>query len=66
MEEEKKSEWKQVYIGSGAHLDRTIEMYRELGFEIKLEPVPPEEVGACGGCYPPGEVLYKLYVREAD
>ncbi len=63
MKETEKSNWKQVYIGSGAHLDRVVGMYRELGYEVKLEPISAEEVGECGECYPPSEIPYKLYVR---
>lgn len=63
---EEKSKWKQVYIGSGTHLDRVMEMYRELGYEIKLEPVSSEEPGGCRECYPPGELPYRLFVREVN
>jgi len=58
--------WKQVYIGSGTHLDRVVEMYWELGYEVKLEPISAKEVGECGECYSPKEIPYKLYVKEKD
>ena len=39
--------WKLASTTSGTHLKRIVEMYNELGFEVYLEEVTPEE---CGGC----------------
>lgn len=66
MEGVEKSNWKQVYTGSGTHLERVVEMYRELGYEIKLEPVSSGEAEECAECYSPEEIPYKLYVRQLN
>jgi len=59
-------EWQKVYEGGGAHLKRVIEMYEELGMEIKLEEVSLSECEKCKKCYEIGqEKLYRIYVKKA-
>ncbi len=58
------SDWKQAGLSSGAHLGRIVEMYQELGFEVHLEQVNPEECMECTVCYrDAGETIYRIYVR---
>jgi len=47
-EELEKAGWKLAATSSGAHLRRVLEMYQELGFDVYLEEVTPEE---CGGLH---------------
>ena len=62
-----KADWKEVYQGGGAHLERVKKTYEELGFEVKILPISPTECGECTICYQEGnEELYKLYVRESE
>jgi hypothetical protein len=58
--------WRKVAISSGSHLERMMQMYQELGFEVRLEKVSPDEA-LCLKCYADkGEVPYKVYVRSSD
>lgn len=64
MEKESKTGWKPVYTGSGAHLERVLEMYKELGYATKLEPLSYEEAQKCQVCYEADEGIYRLYIKE--
>jgi len=64
MGKENKSDWKQVYIGSGAHLQRVLEMYKELGYETKLEPLSLKEAEECLECFEADEAVYRLSIKE--
>jgi len=40
-------------------------MYEELGFEVRLEEVKPEEVKHCTKCLQEsGEKIYRVYARR--
>ena len=57
--------WELASTTSGAHLRRILEMYRELGFEVYLEEVKPEECGGCTICYVAGgEAITRIYTRR--
>lgn len=57
--------WEEVAIDSGDHVQRMVEMYKELDFEIYLEEVKPEDVGRCTDCYEAsGEKLFRVYTRR--
>jgi len=60
--------WKVASISSGEHLKRILDMYAELGVEIRLEEVSPEECSGCTECYTKGsETIYRIYTRrESD
>ena len=59
--------WKLASTTSGDHLKRTLEMYRELGFDVYTEEVTPAECGECTVCYTLGnEVIYRIYTRAKD
>jgi len=52
---------------SGAHLNRILDMYQELGMDTKMEEVTPEECGGCTLCYVAGnETIYRVYTRRKD
>lgn len=55
--------WREIGVSSGAHLERMVQMYEELGFDISLEEV--EKVDQqCYECYQNrGEVAYRLYTK---
>jgi len=40
-------DWQEVAIDGETHLKRLVDMYQELGFEVRLEEVKPEEVAQC-------------------
>lgn len=64
------TDWQEVAIDGETHLKRIVEMYEELGFEVRLEEVKPDEVEQCAKCFQEsGEKIYRVYTRrkrEAD
>ncbi len=63
-EEIKKGGWTQASISGGAHLERMVEMYKEMGFEVYLKELKPEECGQCTTCFEAaGETIYRVYTR---
>ncbi len=66
-EEMMKLGWEEVAIDSGDHVHRMIEMYQELGFEVYLEEVRPEDVDRCAECYKAtDEKLCRVYTRRKE
>ncbi len=64
-QELEKEGWKLASTTSGAHLRRILEMYQELGFDVYLEEVTPEECGGCTICYVAGnETITRIYTRR--
>lgn len=56
--------WRLTSTTSGQHLQRTLEMCTELGFEVHTEEVTPEECGGCTVCYADGnEKIIRVYTR---
>jgi hypothetical protein len=57
--------WKEVAVDGETHLKRLVDMYRDLGFEIRLEEVKPEEVEQCTKCLVERkEKMYRVYTRR--
>jgi hypothetical protein len=57
--------WQEVAIDGETHVKRVVDMYKELGFEIRLEEVEPEEVEQCTKCLEEsGEKIYRVYARR--
>ena len=58
-------DWQEVAIDGETHLKRVVDMYEELGFEVRLEEVEPEEVEQCTQCLQEsGEKIYRVYARR--
>jgi hypothetical protein len=58
--------WREIGISSGAHLQRMVQMYEELGFEVHLTDVESGDQ-QCLTCYENrSETPYKLYVTSRD
>jgi hypothetical protein len=56
--------WQLTATTSGQHLQRTLEMCAELGFEVHTEEVTPEECGGCTICFIEGnEKIIRVYTR---
>lgn len=63
-EELEKEGWKLASTSSGAQLRRILEMYQEIGLDVYLEEVTPEECGGCTICYTVGdEPITRIYTR---
>ena len=61
-EELQQKGWRGASITGGEHLGRILEMYEELGIEVHIEEVSPEECGGCTECYKAGnETIYRIY-----
>ena len=66
-EEREKEGWKLASTTSGAHLKRILEMYEEIGLEVYVEEVTPEECDGCTFCYTVGdETLTRIYTRPRE
>ena len=64
-EELEREGWKESSLSGGQHLERTVEMYKELGFEVYLEEVDPGDCGQCTTCYESGnEKIYRVYTNS--
>ncbi len=74
MDKEKmeKEGWQLGSISSGTHLKRWLEEYKEMGFEVYLEPIDltkeSKEDLACAECSVcfdnEGESPYRLYIKS--
>jgi hypothetical protein len=57
--------WQEVAIDGETHLKRVVDMYEELGFEVRLEEVKPEEVEQCTQCLQEREEkIYRVHARR--
>ena len=66
-EKMEKEGWKPASISGGSHLERIIGMYKELGFEVCLEEMTPEECTGCTSCYvAENETIYRIYTRAKE
>jgi len=66
-EELEREGWKLASTTSGAHLRRILEMYEEIGLDVYLEEVTPEECGGCTVCYTAGdETITRIYTRPRN
>ena len=66
-QELEKEGWELASTSSGAHLRRILEIYEELGFEVYLEEVTPQECGGCTICYVLGdETITRIYTRSKE
>jgi hypothetical protein len=58
-------DWQEVAVDGERHVRRLVDMYEELGFEVRLEEVKPEEVERCTQCLQEsGEKIYRVYTRR--
>jgi len=50
-EELEKEGWRKMFAGGGARLEESVELYKELGYEVHLEPMSEEDFPPeCKGC----------------
>jgi hypothetical protein len=58
-------DWQDVAIDGEKHLKKVMDMYEELGFEVRLEEVKPEEVQQCTQyLQESGERIYRVHARR--
>ena len=60
--------WEARYVGSEPRLSEVAELYRELGFEVRVEPyVLPPDCGECQTCLESaGEGMKVVYVKVGE
>ena len=52
--------WERRFMADSRRLKEYTELYSSMGFEVRAEPIRPEEIGPdCGDC---SLVLYRLFV----
>jgi len=57
--------WELASLSGGDHLKRVTEMYREMGFEVYVEEVRPEDCAGCTECFKAsGEPVFRVYKRR--
>jgi hypothetical protein len=58
--------WNIATVTGGAELNRILEMYRELGVEVYLEEVTPDQCEGCTKCFTESkETIYRIYTRQS-
>lgn len=60
--------WEVRYVGTEPRISEVIELYRELGFEVLVEPyIPPPDCGECKTCLESaGDGMKVVYVRQVS
>jgi hypothetical protein len=57
--------WKKQATYDDPRLSEMVEIYRQIGFEVHLEPFKPENEDDCTGCMQSTPGLYKtIYTRK--
>jgi len=68
--------WQRQFVAAEPRLSEAVEMYREAGFEVHLEPLPPQEKpseekvcgtnGECRTCFRGFEDQYKIIFTKPN
>lgn len=68
QQELEKEGWIRQFTADGPRLSEAVEEYLELGFEVLLEAIDPQEMtGECFGCFIAAGDRYKtIYTRRRD
>jgi len=57
--------WERRFIAVGSRLDESVALYRELGFEVRLElPAAADLREECGDCHAALQLYRILYTRR--
>lgn len=56
--------WQLAIVSGGAHLKRTMDMYKELNIPTYLFQVDPHQCGECIRCFiTDEETIYRVYIK---
>jgi hypothetical protein len=56
--------WQLATTTGGEHLNRSLDMYKELDIETKVMTLDKDVCGECTKCYTDGnETAYRIYIR---
>ncbi len=63
-----KQGWKRQFIVDEPRLSESVELYKELGFEVHLEPLRPDEMpNECTKCMEENPERYKIiFTRKSE
>ncbi len=57
--------WEFKYIGDEPRLSEQVDLFREIGFEVRIEPFNADECRGCTECFEDSpEQFMLLYVRK--
>jgi hypothetical protein len=57
--------WTRRFVGSPPRLEEVVQLYRELGLEVHLEPLTPEDLAdECGDCRLALALFRAVYTRR--
>ena len=57
--------WEARYLGTEPRLSEQVELFRELGFEVRIEPFNYEESDGCVECFKDAQTpIMVLYVKK--
>ena len=60
-----KEGWTRQFSAAEPRLSEAVELYKEIGFEVRLEPLDRKEAGECGVCFEEDADKYKIiYTRK--
>jgi len=63
----KKKDWETRFFGNEPRLSELVELYEELGFEVKVETISAEKCSGCTECFEGStEPMKVIYTREKD
>jgi hypothetical protein len=58
--------WKIATVTGYASLDRILDMYQELGVQVYLEKIRPDQCEGCTQCFTEsGEAIYRIYTKQS-
>ncbi|MDH5364325.1 MAG: hypothetical protein OEW82_04050 [Dehalococcoidia bacterium] len=59
------TDWQEIALDGETHVKRITDIYQELGFEVRLEELKPDEVKQRTKCLQErGEKIYRVYTRR--
>lgn len=63
--EDDNDRWEERFTGEDPRLSEVAEMYRELGFDVRIEPIRFCDEGVCRECFKDSKVpISVVYVRK--
>lgn len=58
--------WTRQFVAAPARLQEAVELYKSLGYEVRLEPLTPEDLGdECQDCHLATALFRVIYTRRS-
>lgn len=56
--------WDERFVGQEPRISEIAELYKSIGFDVRIEPYQPEDCGTCSECFKEGITpFYAVYTR---